>query len=430
MTKFVWFLALATVVSVSANDIQGVLPLGDDVKVDNVVEPAQKEIEKDVKFPMVELTKSKASKIFENSKDLDETLLRPIGPIFPSLLQPSFFDNGPLWKNSLDLGNNDMHADPSQPKKGILTIILVKSKNQKPDAIADVEKSISDEAKVLDKDAAQFKDEMKLRAENSFKTLTHFILNDLFNNRIDGSDSAAPHLLGGDGDPDHFFRFRNEKDNAPHLLGGDGDPDHFFRFRTGGDNGDFIRYVKGDEMPILSDDIGRYHQNTDKSCNLLRFLKIKAHLHYRTIVHLIFFSGILLIILMIVSLSIRVHKRRDALRRYNRNNIDISSIDSAMAKQREAEGLSAKNGRLFKLGSFKASYEQKMAPSLLRSAPPSYDQINNSESAKTKTRSSLINSLAAAYKTRYQKASGSNDDEDRKSISSLPPYEEKPEPRN
>lgn len=430
MTKLVWFLALTAIVS--ANDIQGVLPLGDDIKIDAAIKPVEKQIEENVKFPMLELTKSEPLKTFENSKDLDETLLRPIGPIFPSLLQPGFFGNGPLLRNGLELNSNDMRADPSQPKKGILTIILVKSKHQQPDALTDVEKSISNGENALEEDATQFRDDMKMRAENSFKTLTHFILNDLFNNRIDASNPAAPpHFLGGNGDPDHFFKFRSRGDDAPHLLGGNGDPDHFFRYDMNrGDNGDFIRYVKGDEMPILSDDIGRYHQPTEKACNLLRFLKIKAHLHYRTIVHLIFFSGILLIILMIVSLSIRVNKRRDALRRYKRNNIDISSIDSAMAKKREAEGLSPNSGRLFKLGSFKASYEQKMAPSLLRSAPPSYDQIDNSESPKTKTRSSLINSLAAAYKNRYQQASSHHEEEDRKSISSLPPYEEKPEPKN
>jgi hypothetical protein len=80
MANSVWFLVLlAVAASVSADDIKGVLPLpeGNDIKIEQA------------SIPALELTKSKPLKTFENSKDLEpETVLQPIGPIFPSFFQP------------------------------------------------------------------------------------------------------------------------------------------------------------------------------------------------------------------------------------------------------------------------------------------------------------------------------------------------------
>lgn len=381
MTKLIWFLAF--VACVAANDIQGVLPLPEEAKKFLAIDEPKPE-----SLPMVKLTKAESIKEeLENSKDFDETFLKPISPIFPSFLQPgNFFDRmRGLQKNGL--------ADSSKPKSGILTIILVKSKNHNnQDMIEDPNKA--------SKTVVESAENTLEKTEEKFKTLTQFLLNDLFG---------------------HKMMFGPEQSKSANLLGGGNDPDQFIKF-NGGDgfaSNDFIHYVKGDEMPIMSDDIGRHREffgdniEEEKKCSFLKFLRLKAHVHYRSIIHLIFISGIILIVMMFLSLTIQVNKRRRALRRFaNKQNIDIMSVDSAAAKQREAEGLAPRSVRTFRLGSLLSTSEQRMAP-------PSYDQINN----QTKQQSSLTKSLASAYKNRY--APMSSDDEDRKSVSSLPPYEEK-----
>ncbi len=122
-----------------------------------------------------------------------------------------------------------------------------------------------------------------------------------------------------------------------------------------------------------------------------------------------------------------IYANRNALRRYAQQNMSVASIDSALAKHTEAEGEKRKHDRLFRTGTMTQSYEQKMVPSVLVAAPPAYDQIDEGQEGKKS--SSLIKSLAQAYKSRYQKMAAESDD-DRKSISSLPPYEDKPEPKN
>ena len=128
--------------------------------------------------------------------------------------------------------------------------------------------------------------------------------------------------------------------------------------------------------------------------------------------------------------------------------MNVSSVDSALAKQKEAEAQPGSR-RLFRLGNLRTSYEQRIVPSLLLNAPPAYDQvtlndswesvwyfillifylikINANETGKP-VKSSLIKSLASAYKNRYERLTGQNqlrDEEDRRSVSSLPAYDEK-----
>ena len=156
--------------------------------------------------------------------------------------------------------------------------------------------------RVLSGDSGQdLKESLVNSAEEKFKSLTQFLLSDLFgiqqgqkvddNNADDAASLQRVHLLGGRSDPDH------------HFLGfgdhGQGDNNN---------NGDFVRFINGNEMPIMSDDIGRH--NEENKCGFMRYLKLKAHIHYRTIVHLVFISGIVLMILLMFSLTIKVHKRR------------------------------------------------------------------------------------------------------------------------
>lgn len=381
----------------------GVLPNGDDTKIVKVEEPP-KVIENIL--PAVKLVKDKPLELEKNSKDLDSTDLKPISSFFPSIFQPQSLLN--KFK-SLEENNADMEAEP---RKGVLTIFLIRNRDANPDANA----VLDDSAKLQEGDA-QFKDNVFNSAKDRFNTLTQLIMKDLFGNKEDDTMRKLP-LLGGDSDPDHFFRF-----NEPAFVE-----------EKNNELKNFIRYVKGDEMPILSDDIGymRAHHHDDlKKCNFMRFLKLKASIHYRTIVHLVFISGIILTILLITTLMLRLHKRRNALRVYGKHNLDVASIDSALAKQKEAEGQnSPKSRRIFRLGNLRASYEQRMAPSVFLSAPPAYDQINDSD-AKTKKESSLIKSFATAYKNRYEQIGeeSNKQEEDRKSVSSLPPYEDKTNPK-
>lgn len=392
MANLVWFLVILAVASVSTDDIKGVLPLpeGADVKIEPLA-PAS--------IPALKLTKSKPIESMPNSKDLEpETFLQPIGPIFPSFFQPKPMFGMP-------------QSDDSQPKHGILTIILMKSKPS-----SDSQQDSEENLRILPGDASQFNQNMIQSAEERFKSLTQFLLSDLFgvNSQQQQQQEAA------NGMP---LSLRD------HLFGGRDDPDHFLGFKDGGDDSDFIRFNGGELMPIMSEDIGRHSENHHgKKCNFMNYLKLKAHIHYRTIVHLVFISGIILMILLMISLTIKVHKRRNALRRYVQQNMNVSSIDSALAKHNEAECEKRRHGHIFRSGTLTQSYEQKMAPSVFIAAPPAYDQINKDEEEKKKT-SSLIKSLSQAYKNRYQRMTAESDD-DRKSISSLPPYEDKPEPNN
>jgi hypothetical protein len=399
-TKLVWLFALVAVSLVTADDIKGVLPNtgGWIDKPFKAIDPPMRVIDpmpKDSKILDMTVLK-KVEPISDESRSNEfEPMLKPIGPIMPKFLQPSalFSHLEDLRKGlvmnsqAFEQQNELMNGD--KPHKGIMTIILVKSKPHHDNMIENTKQDMNN-----------FDTDMIESAQKNFHSLTNLIMNDLFGKHMNQGDQKMI------------------EDRHPHLFGGDTDPDH--RRQNG-----FIRYVTGDEMPMISDDIG-IHDRHHKKCNFIKFLKMKAHIHYRTLIHLIFLSGVIMIMLMMLSLAIKVHKRRNALRRfYAQQNIDVSSIsDSHLAKQKEAEGSPVR------MGSFKSTYEQKMAPSALFTAPPAYDQINDTDRVEgTKTRSSLIKSLASAYKSRYQRTSSGQqtNEDDRLSISSLPEYQDKPE---
>lgn len=371
MAKLIWFMAMLVVVAVSADDIRGVLPEGDDIKIEKVDFP--KEVAKvEEKLPHLELTKTKPLVESVNEKVVDNEL-KPIMPIFPSFLQPKNFFSP--FKNMME--NKEPSADEQKPRHGVLTIILLNRKRPEEHKIEDGFKDVADKAKEIEHDFAH-------RAQEKMHSLTNFILSDIF-----GQKQPVEHM---------------QMQPRKHLLGGNDDPDHYFSIQHGAgynensDINDFIRYVKGDQMPVISNDLGYANHHQHKNCNFIRYLKMKAHIHYRTIVHLVFVSGIILIILMIINLIIKSYKRRYVQQYYSHSNEDIASIDSVISKHKEAE-----------------ANELESSPSILIAAPPAYDEVNT-----RKPRSSLIKSLAAAYKTRYEKVDESSDSV---SVSSLPPYE-------
>ena len=97
MANLVWCLAILAIAGyVSANDIQGVLPLpeGNDIRTELLTPDS---------IPALDLIKSKPLDIAQNSKDLEpETLLQPIGPIFPSFFQPGQMFGMPQTFDSSD----------------------------------------------------------------------------------------------------------------------------------------------------------------------------------------------------------------------------------------------------------------------------------------------------------------------------------------
>lgn len=424
MAKLIWLTLLANCVLVALCDdptpVPRIPPKGPlliNFSIEKVTD------EKPTALPMVKLEKSQeaSSNLIENlvaNENEDAKLLNPLEPIFPSFAD-NFFKRLPFLRPVENIQNTDAAAaadNNQQPKRGILTIILVKSHNKNSDS-SDLEKPV---------DLTQFKDNILNTAEQKFKSLRDFLMQDLFAKPTNGAEDdfkkEKVHLLGGPTDPDNFFNFQRDESNesSDELLGDESnEDDQSNRLKT------YLRLENN--SPMISDDIGYMQADSNEpsrqhGCNLMRFMKLKASVYYNTIIHLLFISGIILIILLMTVLTIRVHRRRRALRFYNKNNMNVASIDSALTKKKEAE--SGGDRRFFRLGNLKTSYEQRFAPSALLNAPPSYDQVNTSENSKL-GKSSMVKSLAADIKYERVPSAQQADVEERRSVSSLPAYDEK-----
>lgn len=110
-----------------------------------------------------------------------------------------------------------------------------------------------------------------------------------------------------------------------------------------------------------------------KKCMMHSFMRLKASIYYRTIVHLLFITGIMLIIFFIAILIVRIYKRRQALRYYSAN-MKIATIGASFNEATE------KNSKdfLFRSSSLKSSYAQAYSPSH-PAPPPAYTQIAATE---------------------------------------------------
>ena len=78
------------------------------------------------------------------------------------------------------------------------------------------------------------------------------------------------------------------------------------------------------------------HEQSLNKCMMLQFMRLKASMYYRTILHLLFFTGVLLFILSLLFLVVRTCKRRRFDRRrhhhhHHHRGLSISSIESAAA---------------------------------------------------------------------------------------------------
>jgi len=292
------------------------------------------------------------------------------------------------------------------------------------------------------------------------------------------------HLLGGSSDPDNsrFFGFNNhddkEEDLPPrrvhHLFGGQSESDrvHGHGYMTGGDQG-FISSLQRQDMQRVQEEernqhltifdkvknffskIGHHqenkneidrvppfmirgeqifirkenHEHVKSKCHMFSFMRLHSSHYYQILIRLLFFSGLLTIILMVLAMMKAYRQKRSAAYRYfTQHDMNISSIDAQGKLKKETH----KTSDFLVQDDLKVQHHP--AP------PPAYadEEVKPSSSASAfssksvtsqNSNSSLVNSLAQAYKSRYQivaSQSSKQDQSDTKSVKSLPPaYEDK-----
>jgi hypothetical protein len=103
-------------------------------------------------------------------------------------------------------------------------------------------------------------------------------------------------------------------------------------------------------------------------CMMLSFMRMKASMYYRTILHLLFFSGVLLFVLFMILLTIRSYKKKrfSTLRSYP-HNMTVSTIDGS-----EAGDVKSTKFKFLRQWSGSDSLGPDAKSSLVN-APPGYD---------------------------------------------------------
>lgn len=358
-----------------------------------------------------------------------------------------------------DENSQDVSFNPSSDKHGFMSIFLFKSnRNQDSDAAAAASSSNPEGSPIK----------------------TNLLIMKILPRPLIGGDTdpdhakKVVHLLGGSSDPDHPA-------NKLHLFGGDSDSAERFRFGshgmlTGNEDAkinsynvaepthpeslferikNMFRFGRPDGSPsihdmqpphfiirtddgssaFISNDIGSgsdlpQPQLTPvadkKNCKMFGFMRLRDSPFYRNLIHVLFFTGIALFVLFAALLTLRSMRRRRAYRYHTQQNMNIASIDPAYPTK-------AKSNRLSWLTSDLSSTRTSDIKSslLMPQPPPAYDQVlittGDSESSSVvkqiasqqKAANNDVNSLALAYKNKYQNEK--NVEEDEKSIISMPP---------
>lgn len=331
---------------------------------------------------------------------IDEQL-PPIQPIFPSFID----QQEPL---------NENDAEIMQPPKrhGILTILVIKSKKPDSSSSTDIEDNLSK--------INQFRSQIS----ESFSKFAGLIMNDIFRSNeqqqqqlIGGGnedvDRKTVHLLGGKHDIDAAFNRLNTNNNINNEQVVEEESDESeteedeIKNNNNNDQSDesnvnsskfqsILSWLKLRQQPdtiadepsfiIRTNDgqsslINMNNQNEDlsqkqKQCMMHSFMRLKASIYYRTILHLLFLTGIMLIIFFMAILTVRVYKRRQALKYYSKNMINVSTIESEKKKKPFDEN--SEQTFLFRNGSIKNVYAQKLATSAA-APPPAYEKINSND---------------------------------------------------
>jgi len=259
-----------------------------------------------------------------------------------------------------------------------------------------------------------------------------------FMNNIGKDDSIkSVHLLGGDHDlkrfdfirdPNHLlgeddFDIDRIREQMPLIGSEDSKIEGFFPMtnivEANQDDSVFtkiknffsnIRIGSNNEENIESDFLKHpeEHKQPGKNCMMMKFMRFKSSLYFRTVLHLLFFTGLLMILLCLTMLTIRNIKRRRALRYYNKN-LNIATIEGVQTEDEDQ----SKRG-LFRLRS--SEVKTPLVGSCLVQAPPAYDQI---------TIKGADEKSEVAFKTKFSKLTNEDDDStETKSLSSLPDYEQ------
>ena len=320
------------------------------------------QIEADNKMPILDAMNQNGPRMLQFPFDLINTM------------REKFFQMA--GENNLDMPQEDSNPE-LLPKKKILSILIIRHKNNDK-----TESSLS-----IDQ-------EPDLNRAKIFSRAKFLFFPSLFSDN-NNNNNAEKNLF-----EDEDF----EKKKVP-MLGGKDDPDNpkFFPSFFESDQSE-----NDQENEAEMGHNGMMHHKK-KKCMMLGFMRMKASVYYRTIVHLLFVSGLILFVLLLSVLCMRIYKRRN-LSRYYSQNMHISTIDEG----KKPSGL--------------LMFNEKLSESILISAPPAYDQVMKAESEPKRVRflafrtggSSLINSLLQAYRNRY---SSVRKEADTNSVSSLPAYE-------
>jgi hypothetical protein len=368
MAKLIWLSLLVIVAAVSAEEMA--LPM---ISINE--EPIEKPVEQPQQpLKLGRMNEKPVEK--ETEKEAAEENLPPIAPIFPSFFQPDneLIDPEPLNNNNRRRG-------------GILTILVIKSK--KPDEPSD---NLDETSKKIFEENLSKITQFKSQVGESFSKLASLIRNDLFGQteqQLIGGGSedvdrnrVVSHLLGGRDDIDSAVFRQQQQQQQQENLEEDKEQDvasskfqsilsWFKSHQPGtlvvGDDGenDLSTVDEQQQFKMLNEQ--------KKKCMMHSFMRLKASIYYRTIVHLLFITGIMLIIFFIAILIVRIYKRRQALRYYSAN-MKIATIGASFNEATE------KNSKdfLFRSSSLKSSYAQAYSPSH-PAPPPAYTQIAATE---------------------------------------------------
>ncbi|CAF0997012.1 unnamed protein product [Brachionus calyciflorus] len=221
--------------------------------------------------------------------------------------------------------------------------------------------------------------------------------------------------FGGDTDPDHRI------ENRP-LLGGGGenDPD-IIRFKLNDDQREMMTGQHNHMMSMVTNQLSmqsmmdqiknmfKFMENSDsseedddstrhlpfvvrtengdetiipegpkKNCMMLSFMRLKASIYYRTILHLLFFTGILLFILSMIMITFRTfRKKRYSTLSYTPHSMDVSSIDADLIK--DSKSIKSWYGITSDRSTLIQGPDNTV---VLIQAPPAYDQVIVGDSSK------------------------------------------------
>jgi hypothetical protein len=114
----------------------------------------------------------------------------------------------------------------------------------------------------------------------------------------------------------------NEDTNKPPLIIRTDDGSHAFL------SNDFGNHVRDEEDDYEKDGSMMSSTYKIKKCMMRHLLRLKASLYYRSVLHMLFISGIFMFILLITMLIVKSCRRQRIIRQHA---MDVASIDSKLA---------------------------------------------------------------------------------------------------